>query len=100
MWYAVATLCSSSTLSLGLITKEQGGNYLFYIFIYFLLASAWCCKVYLQVGYDPLKCPHTLIVTVCSTCPTSVATIFVAGCNHGSLSRNMQEELEAALLFQ
>jgi len=39
-------------------------------------------------------------VTVCFTCPTSVATIFVARRKHGSLSRNTQEELEAALLFQ
>jgi hypothetical protein len=39
-------------------------------------------------------------VTVCLTCPTSVATIFVARRKHGSLSMNIQEELEAALLFQ
>ena len=38
-------------------------------------------------------------VTVCLTCPTSV-TIFVARRKHGSFSMNIQEELEAALLFQ
>jgi len=39
-------------------------------------------------------------VTVCLTCPTPIATNFVARRRHGSLSRNIQEELEAALLFQ
>ena len=39
-------------------------------------------------------------VTVCLTCPTSVATIFVARRKHGSLSRNIREELDAILLFQ
>jgi hypothetical protein len=39
-------------------------------------------------------------VTACLTCLTSVATTFVARRKHRSLSRNIQEELEAALLFQ
>jgi hypothetical protein len=46
---------------------------------------------------ETLELPGT--VTVCLTCPTSVATIFVAH-SHWSFSRNIQEELEAAVLFQ
>jgi len=38
-------------------------------------------------------------LTVCLTCPSLVATIFVASSKNGSFSRNVQEELEAALLF-
>jgi hypothetical protein len=45
-----------------------------------------------------LELPET--VTICLICTTSVATIFVARRRHGSFSSNIQEELEAALLFQ
>lgn len=47
---------------------------------------------------ETLELPGT--VTVCLICPTLVATIFVAHRRHGSFSSNIQEELEAALLFQ
>ena len=40
------------------------------------------------------------VVTVCLTCPTSVAAIFVARRKHGSLSRNIQEKLQTAPLSQ
>jgi hypothetical protein len=48
-----------------------------------------------------ISVPHVLVTSCYNylTCPTSVATIFVAHRKHGSFLRNVQEELEAALLF-
>ena len=51
---------------------------------------------------EQVSCAHQAVWRMCNclTCPTSAATIFVAHRKHRSLSRNIQEELEAALLFQ
>ena len=56
-------------------------------------------EIYVQ-GHKSIRENKQPNVTVCLTCPTSVTTILVALRKHGSLSRNIQEELEAVLLFQ
>jgi len=62
---------------------------------------AWLCWLQSCRVWD-MSSVHTVhtAVTVCLTYPTSVTTILVACRKHGSLSRNIQEELEAVLLFQ